>query len=141
VAYQILKIVQADASEVDRHTYYLGDVPIDSYIWLNAMSKGLRGKEIRRVPSDLFVIPALAGDLLVKYGIRSPLYTARFRNMIEDYPAPTERTVAAFGVSHPSLEDNANETIEWMKSEGRDIFDYWRHRTGRGAAEPTRAGG
>lgn len=128
VAYQLLQIVQADSSRVDKQTYYLGDIPIDSYIWLNAISRSLTGKQLKRVPSYLFTIPALFGDLLIKIGIRSPLYSARFKNMIENYPAPTEKTIAAFGASHPNLEDNVKETIEWINTEGNELFDYWRNK-------------
>jgi len=129
VAYQILQIIQADAARVDKQTYYLGDIPIDSYIWLNAISKNLRGKTLRRVPSYFFKLPALFGDLLLKMGFSSPLYTARFKNMIEDYPAPTDKTVTEFGVSHPNLEDNVKETIRWINSEGKELFDYWKNKT------------
>jgi nucleoside-diphosphate-sugar epimerase len=126
VAYQILQIMQAETSRVDKQTYYLGDSPIDSYDWLNAISINLKGKKLKRVPSYLFTLPAMFGDLLLKMRIRSPLYTARFKNMIEDYPAPTNNTVEIFGVSHPNLEENVKETIQWIKTEGRELFDYWK---------------
>lgn len=129
VAYQILQIVQADTSRIDKQTYYLGDIPIDSYDWLNAISKSSKGKTLRRAPSYLFTLPALFGDLLLKMGIPSPLYTARFKNMIEDYPAPTDKTVAALGVSHPNLEENVKETIQWINTDGKELFDYWKHKT------------
>jgi len=128
ITYQLLKIVQADTSVVANQTYYLGDIPIDSYDWLNAISKNLTGKEIRRVPSFLFTIPAAVGDVLLKFGIPSPLYTARFKNMIEDYPAPTDKTVNLFGVSNLSLDDNIEETVKWIKSEGKEFFDYWKNK-------------
>jgi nucleoside-diphosphate-sugar epimerase len=126
VAYQVGKIMQADRAQVDRQTYYLGENPVDSYVWLNAISRALTGRDVRRIPTSLFVIPALAGDILVKCGIRAPLHSARLKNMIEHYPAPTHRTVEAFGLSHPSLEDNVRETVEWIRSEGRELFQYWR---------------
>lgn len=128
VAYQILQIVQADNSRVDKQTFYLGDIPIDSYDWLNAISINLRGKTIRCVPSYLFTLPVMVGDVLLKMGIPSPLYTARFKNMIEDYPAPTDKTVATFGVSHPNLEENVKETIQWIKTDGSELFDYWKRK-------------
>jgi nucleoside-diphosphate-sugar epimerase len=128
VVYQLLQILEADVSCIDKQTYYLGDIPIDSYVWLNAISKSLTGRPLKRVPSYLFTIPALFGDFLMKFGIKSPLYTARFENMINDYPAPTDKTVALFGLSHPKLEDNVKETIDWINTEGSELFDYWKNK-------------
>ncbi|NOS89313.1 MAG: NAD(P)-dependent oxidoreductase [Methylococcaceae bacterium] len=129
VAYQILQILESDSAKVDKKTFYLGDEPIDSYVWLNAISRNLRGKTILRAPGYLFTIPALVGDLLLKIGIPTPLYTARFKNMIEDYIAPTDITVTEFGVSHPSLEENVKETISWIQTEGKEIFEYWKNKS------------
>jgi len=128
VVYQILQIVKSDMGRVDKQTFYLGDIPIDSFNWLNTISINLNGKTITRIPSFMFVVPALLGDMMLRIGLPAPIYSARFKNMIENYPAPTERTVAAFGVSHPSLEDNVKETIEWINTEGMDLFDYWKNR-------------
>jgi GlcNAc-P-P-Und epimerase len=129
VAYQLLQIVEAEICRVDKQTYYLGDAPIDSYDWLNTISNSLSGKDIQRIPSFFFILPAFFGDFLMKLGVSSPLYTKRLNNMIEDYPAPTDRTVSAFRVSHPSLQDNVKETIEWINTDGRDLFDYWKNRS------------
>lgn len=128
VIHQILQIVQADVSRVSGGTFYLGDSPIDSYTWLNAISKCLTGKSVKRIPSYLFILPALAGDVLRKLGLPSPLYSARFRNMIEDYPAPTQVTEAEFGIAHPDLVENVEETIRWINAEGRDWFIYWKDK-------------
>lgn len=129
VVHQIVKIMQADVSKVDKQTYYLGDVAIDSYVWLNSISQNLTGKALRRVPSVLFTLPALFGDLLRKVGVPSPLYTARFKNMIEDYPAPTGRTVSEFGVANSDLDENVRETVRWIKTEGKDLFEYWKNKS------------
>lgn len=126
VVHQILQIMKADSTLINKQTYYLGDVAIDSYIWLNSISKILTGKVIKRVPSYVFKMPAILGDLLRMLGIPSPLYTARFKNMIENYPAPTNKTISEFGVYNSNLDDNIKETIQWLHSEGKDLFDYWK---------------
>lgn len=129
VVHQIVKIIQADVTKVNRQTYYLGDIEIDSYVWLNSISRNLTGKSLRRVPSILFTIPAFIGDLLRKVGIPSPLYTARFKNMIENYPAPTAKTVSEFGVANSNLDENVRETIHWIKTDGKDLFEYWKNKS------------
>ncbi|HEY5587487.1 MAG TPA: NAD(P)-dependent oxidoreductase [Candidatus Paceibacterota bacterium] len=126
VVHQINEIINASVEKVDKKTFYLGDLPIDSYIWLNEISKQLRNKAILRVSSSLFIIPALIGDLLKKIGISFPIYSSRFKNMIEDYYAPTNVTIHEFGLSNLDMKDNVQETIKWIKDEGVSYFPYWK---------------
>lgn len=128
VCHQIIKIVEAPIENIHTKTFYLGDSPIDSYIWLNEISHQLRNKNITRIPSFLFVLPAKIGDLLVKIGIKFPFYSSRFKNMIEDYYAPTNHTISVFGVSHSDMKENVKETINWIKEEGKEFFDYWKNK-------------
>lgn len=125
VVHQLNAIINAPIEKVDKKTFYLGDLPIDSYIWLNGISKQLRNKSIKRLPGNLFLISAALGDLLKKIGIPSPIYTTRFRNMIEDYYAPTNVTIHEFSLSHPDLQENIKETVDWIKGEGCEFFPYW----------------
>jgi GlcNAc-P-P-Und epimerase len=126
VAHQIFSITQAPLELVNYKTYYLGDLPIDSYMWLNELSKTLTGKNIKRAPVIFFRILSLGGDLLRKMGISFPIYTERFNNMIENFYAPTNITISQFGISHPDLKRNVEEVIEWVKGEGREYFEYWK---------------
>ena len=125
VVHQIIEIINAPIEKVNQKTFYLGDLPIDSYIWLNGISNNLRGKSIKRIPSSFFIFPALMGDLLKKIGIPSPIYTTRYKNMIEDYYAPTNITINEFGLSCPDINQNIQETVDWIKGEGQVFFPYW----------------
>ena len=78
-----------------------------------------------KTPQLFFVIFAFIGDCLTKLNIPFPIYTMRYHNMIEDYYAPTNVTIKRFGLSHPNLKENVNETIKWLESEGRKYFKYW----------------
>ena len=126
VVHQINAIINAPIEKVDKKTFYLGDLPIDSYIWLNEISKQLRNKSLLRVSSSLFILPAFIGDILKKAGIPFPLYGTRFKNMVEDYYAPTNVTIHEFGLSNPDIKKNVQETIKWMIDEGVNYFPYWK---------------
>jgi len=125
VVHQINGIINAPIEKVNKKTYYLGDLPIDSYIWVNGISKQLRHKSIIRIPNNFFIFPAIIGDILKKIGINCPIYTTRYKNMIEDYYAPTNITINEFGLSHPDINQNIKETVEWIKGEGQKYFPYW----------------
>ncbi|MGM0407487.1 MAG: NAD-dependent epimerase/dehydratase family protein [Bacteroidota bacterium] len=125
VVHQLVAIVNAPNSQINGKTYYLGDLPIDSYIWLNEISKQLKGKSLVKIPGSFFVLPVLIGDLLKKMKIPFPIYSSRYKNMVEDYYAPTNITIKEFGLSHPKIDINIKETIEWIKEEGKIFFPYW----------------
>ena len=125
IAHQIVAIMEADLKSVDKKTYYLGDMPIDSYVWLNELSQQLTGKKVKRFPMLFFQSLSLTGDILNKFKLRFPLYSERFHNMIEDYYAPTNITIDQFGLSNPDLKANVKESIDWVKGEGKQFFNYW----------------
>jgi nucleoside-diphosphate-sugar epimerase len=128
IAHQIHEIIKADKSIIHKKTFYLGDNPIDSYKWLNTISVVLRKKKIRRVTSKLFVLPALGGDILNALKIPFPLYTRRFKNMIEDYYTPTNVTVEQFGVANANMKENVEETVRWIETDGKQFSDYWKNK-------------
>ena len=125
---QLDAIMNAPDEMSDKKTYYLGDMPIDSYVWLNALSKEITGKDIKRIPKFFFATGALVGDFLRMFGINFPLYSMRYRNMIEDFYAPSNVTIALFGAFSQSYEQNVKETIDWLRGEGKEYFDYWKNR-------------
>lgn len=128
VIYQIEAILQSSPEKVDRKTFYLGDLPIDSYEWINTFSNVLKRKNIKRIPKFFFILPALLGDILLKIGVKSPIYSDRFNNMIEDYYAPTNITINNFGVFENNLKKNVEETLLWLNTEGKNFFKYWNDR-------------
>lgn len=123
---QLDAIMNAPDELQDKKTYYLGDMPIDSYVWLNTLSKEITGKEIKRIPKYFFWIGAVVGDFLRFIGMKFPLYSVRYRNMIEDYYAPSNATIKLFGAFNQSYEENVKETVDWLKGDGACFFDYWK---------------
>ena len=123
---QLDAIMNAVDELVDKKTYYLGDMPVDSYVWLNALSQEMRKKNIVRMPRFFFYVGAIVGDFLGFFGIKFPLYSMRYRNMIEDFYAPSNVTISLFGAFEQSYEKNVKETIDWLRGEYGKNFDYWK---------------
>jgi len=126
LVYQLESILNAEDSLINQKTFYLGDMPMDSYLWLNEFSQQLRRKNIIRIPKCFFWCGAIIGNVFRRIGINFPLYSMRYRNMIEDFYAPSNITVNMFGVYNANCADNVTETIEWLKRDGIQYFNYWR---------------
>lgn len=124
---QLWAIINASDVLQDRKTYYLGDMPCDSYIWLNTFSKELTGKNLRRLPKVLFFVGAMIGDILRKFGLNFPIYSMRYHNMIEDFYAPSNVAISLFGGYETSYEKNVKETVDWLRGEGASYFEYWKN--------------
>lgn len=125
IVHQVYQMLTADEELVNNKTFYVGDLSVDSYSWINEFSLQLQGKKIKRLPTFIFSFTAKAGDVLRKFGIPFPLYSKRFQNMVEDYPAPTEPTIELFGQAEITLQKNVKETLDWLKTDGKKHFDYW----------------
>jgi GlcNAc-P-P-Und epimerase len=128
IIHQIEGIIKAPIDEVDKKTFYLGDLPIDSAEWLNEFSFQLTQKHIKRFPIIFFKILSFIGDCMIKINIPFPIYSIRFHNMMEDYYAPTNVTINKFGLSHPNLKENVKETKNWLLNEGAKYSKYWNNR-------------
>ena len=128
VAHQIFSMLLSPLQDVNKQVYYVGDYPMNSKKWLNAFSIELTGRKVRVVPKSLLHLLSFIGTILNKMGVRFPLSVLRFKNMIDNYDTPIGKTIDKFGLSHPNLEENVNETITWVKNEGKVFFPYWNNK-------------
>lgn len=128
VVYQIAQLAFSQDSSIINKTYYLGDLPIDSFDWINEISLQTTGYQVRTIPRNILKIGALVGDVLLFLKIKFPLYSQRYQNMIEDFYAPTNIIIDKFGLSHPSLSENVIETFDWIVGIGSINFPYWLKR-------------
>ena len=62
-------------------------------------------------------------------GIKFPMYSVRYKNMLEDYYAPTNVTIRLFGLYNNDLTSNVKETIGWLHRDAKLYFDYWKFRS------------
>jgi nucleoside-diphosphate-sugar epimerase len=125
VVHQLKMMLYTPSIEVDKQVYYVGDYPIKSKKWLNTFSLELRGKKVLSLPKFVLYFTAILGSLLNKVGVSFPLSLTRYRNMIDDYDTPMQKTIDKFGLSHPDLTFNVKETMEWVRKDGRHFFKYW----------------
>lgn len=128
IVHQIYQILIAAPETVNHKMFYVGDPSIDSFEWLNELSMQLTNKRIKRLPTFIFKSLAIGGDVLRALKVPFPIYSKRFKNMVEDYPAPTEITVELFGQAESDLKKNVAETITWLKGEGKPYFEYWKNK-------------
>jgi nucleoside-diphosphate-sugar epimerase len=118
VAFQLERILHAPSALVNHRVYYLGDLPMNQLDWVNAFSLALTGKPVRVIPRELLHVMAFIGDALSSFGVRFPMYTARFRRMTDDYLIPMEPTIEALGESPYSLQRGVQQTVQWLQCHG-----------------------
>jgi len=128
VVYQIYRIITLPLSEVNKQVFYVGDLPMQSIDWINEFSTILTGEKVKIVPKQFLRLVSYGGDSLRLIGIPFPLHSVRFKNMIDDYNTPMEKTLNILGLSHPDLTKNVEETILWIKNEGNEFFEYWQSK-------------
>lgn len=114
VAFQMVRILEAPSSLVDKKVYYLGDSPIPLLNWVNGFARAITGKQAKVMPRYLIKMIAAVGTLLSGVGVRFPITLSRYRSMTEDYYSPMDITIQSFGIPPYSLEDGIKETIEWL---------------------------
>ena len=99
----------------------MGDLPIDSYDWVNGFSWRQTGKKVKVFPRELVYLLAKVGNGLARFHVGFPMTTSRFRNMTSDNVTPMEKTVEAFGVPPYTLDQGIAETVAWMKVNRPDL--------------------
>jgi len=114
IVHQMMKILEAPSSLVDKKVYYLGDPPISLLDWVNGFSMAITGKPTRIAPRWFLKALATAGTMLNMLGVRFPINLSRYRSMTEDYFSPIEPTIMDFGSPRYSLEDGIKETVDWL---------------------------
>lgn len=114
VVFQIRRILELPADEVDRRIVYVGDPPINLFEWVNGASLKLTGKPVRKVPRALLYCLAMLGNVVQFCGLKAPLTTSRYRSMTEDYLTPMDRTLELVGDSPYSMDEGLDETMRWI---------------------------
>lgn len=121
VVYQIIAMLESPSEKIDKKVYYVGDMPIDIYNWVNGFSMKQIGKKVRVMPRFFVKLLALTGDVLALLGIRFPLTSSRYKSMTSSNSAPMEKTINDFGIPPYSLDQGIEETVNWLKKEHPDL--------------------
>lgn len=117
VVFQIISILESETEKVDKQVFYVGDMPIDIYYWVNGFSLKQIGKKVKVMPRFFVKLLAITGDVLAVFKIRFPLTSSRYKSMTSSNSAPMEKTIAAFGTPPYTLEQGIDETVQWLKKE------------------------
>jgi nucleoside-diphosphate-sugar epimerase len=120
VCEQILTLLELrNNDEVARNVFYVGDQPLDSYVWMNTFSKAILKKQVKVVPRTVIFLAAVLGSLLKKVKISFPITLPRYKNITSDNPAPMEKTFRILGSPKYSIQEGVDTTTNWL-------FDYWK---------------
>jgi nucleoside-diphosphate-sugar epimerase len=121
VVAQIIAILESPPEKVDKKVFYVGDLSIDLYDWVNGFSLRQTGKKVRVVPRFFVKSLALVGDVLSFVNIRFPITSSRYKSMTHSNVAPMEPTIETFGMPPYTLEQGIEETVAWMKEIHPDL--------------------
>ncbi|MCA9268385.1 MAG: hypothetical protein KDA41_07930 [Planctomycetales bacterium] len=116
--YQLHRLLDAPAEQIDRQTFYLSDYDVFTIRrWSNLIAQKLHRGRVRAAPEAVVRGLALGGDLLQSLGFkRAPLTTFRLKNMRADTSRiPLGPTEAVTGSLPFSLEQGVDQTIHWMR--------------------------
>ncbi|MGH9960451.1 MAG: NAD-dependent epimerase/dehydratase family protein, partial [Pyrinomonadaceae bacterium] len=118
VVYQMTKLLRLPSELVHRRVFYLGDPPIDSLQWVNIFSQALRGRDVATVPRWPLKASAMLGDLFKAAGLRFPIFSTRYKNMVTEYLTPMQPTFETLGQGPYNLAGGVTETIDWLVRQG-----------------------
>jgi nucleoside-diphosphate-sugar epimerase len=97
VAWQIEKLLQANRDDVHGRVFYVADGNTQQLKWVNAFSQQLAKRDVRTVPVSFIRLLAWIGDGMRAIGLRFPMYSERFQNMVTPNPVPIEPTLELLG--------------------------------------------
>ena len=114
-AWQIAKLLEKENFLTDKQVFYLADHNLSQKKWVKEFVIRLTGRQIREIPKILLFIASEVGELLVRMGLKFPLYRSRYRNLMTSNPSPLEKTLELLGPSPISLIDAIDETCAWLE--------------------------
>lgn len=118
VAFQLVRLIEAEAPKVHRGIFYLGDYEtITIRKWAEGFRKYFRARKIFTVPKGIVIVGAWVGDLLVYCGKRKFLLTSfRYRNLTEDDLCDMGPTRDVCGSLPYTFDEAIADTGKWMKT-------------------------
>jgi nucleoside-diphosphate-sugar epimerase len=115
---QIIRLLLADPAHTTRRVFYVADHVFDSFEWAQAFSLALTGRKVRRVPPTLFKSLGLAGEVVKRLGLPSPIDAGRALRLTKSYAVPLEATFQITGPPPVSFEEGLTRTVAWLRSTG-----------------------
>jgi nucleoside-diphosphate-sugar epimerase len=118
VVSQLIRIAEVDRALVNHQTFYIGDAPVPSTVWLDGFSMALTGKPVRRIPESILKFAAWGGEWSGRLGGPSPINRGRLERMTSSFPVPMDLTFAILCKGPYTLKDGINTTVDWLVSSG-----------------------
>jgi nucleoside-diphosphate-sugar epimerase len=115
-AYQYKKLIDAPAASIHQRVFYAADYePMIVPEWANRFQEAFGSRPIRTIPTQIGVVCAAVGDLIVRCGFRKfPLTSFRLNNLTIDDVCDTEPMRQVCGALPYSVDQAIQETAEWF---------------------------
>lgn len=114
--WQIAELLENYAHESRHKTYYLADSLMTQREWVEAFCKHL-GVSFNQVPKVLIWGLSKIGDLLRHLNIDFPIYTSRYRNLLQHNPVDIDPILQLLGKPKISFLSGVIEVTNWLKKE------------------------
>jgi nucleoside-diphosphate-sugar epimerase len=115
--YQIEKFMNADAQQIDKKTFYLGDYePLSLTYWINSLARELGAGRPWTVPVYVARILGMCGDVLNSMGLKSfPLNSYRVRNILTEYVFDLSNTENICGRLPFTVDQGVARMAQWFR--------------------------
>lgn len=114
-AYQMLKLVEADASALKHGVYYLGDGELDYGAWADAFCLPLTGRPAKRIPTQGLWVLGVVGSMMRAVGLPPPYDLGRYFRMTTSAPVDFGPIAGVAGASPISFEEGVAGTLAWLR--------------------------
>jgi nucleoside-diphosphate-sugar epimerase len=118
VVRQATALAEMPSGKLGHSVYYVSDDAIHLLELCDALIGAMgSGRAIEVHPAIIRAL-GLAGDLLLRIGMRSPISSLQARELTTNYPIPLDRTLSLVG-ERVKLDEAACETVKWAMEDRR----------------------
>ncbi len=114
--WQIAELLENYADETRHKTYYLADSLMSQRQWVETFCQHL-GVSFNQVPKILIWGLSKIGDLLNLLKIKFPIYSSRYRNLIQHNPVDVDPILQLLGQPKITFSSSVNKVTNWLKKE------------------------
>jgi nucleoside-diphosphate-sugar epimerase len=115
-AYQLERLLDAPADAVAGRTFYLADYePLELYEFVDAVRRALGARRVPLVPAPILAAASRLGDIGQRLGLRPPLTSFRYRNLVTNELADVEPLRRITGPLPYSPNEGIDLTVGWLR--------------------------
>jgi nucleoside-diphosphate-sugar epimerase len=114
---QLIRIISLPKETINGKILYLGNIPIDPALLMDAFSIELTGRKLPRIPIPILKAILKISLFLRALGLKVPFDPLRFEIMTQNYFIDIEPTLKLIGSVEENLAERAKETIDWYKNQ------------------------